>query len=73
MKKRLTICLIVFLAFFLRVWQIDQAPHGFNADEAAIAVTIAPASTVNFLYIWESPVFLVITNKVVQKLFLASN
>ncbi|MBN1263829.1 MAG: glycosyltransferase family 39 protein [Candidatus Pacebacteria bacterium] len=30
----------VLLAFFLRVWRMNDLPHGFNADEAAIGYNV---------------------------------
>jgi len=35
MKKWALFIIIILLAGFLRVWNLNQAPYGFNADEAA--------------------------------------
>lgn len=37
MRKRIFLLLIILLAAFLRFWQIDKYPAGFNADEASYA------------------------------------
>ena len=36
-KIKIYLIIIVALAAFLRFWQIDKYPHGFNADEASYA------------------------------------
>jgi len=36
MKKKIILFLIIFTAFVLRVWKINDFPAGLNADEAAI-------------------------------------